>query len=349
MCGLAGFTNVPPFAPGDPRDKRVALARHLGLGVDDRGGHAAGYVSAGAAPGSSVHYGRKIGEWSGASLAFVTDATRGDTTIIHARYATCGKKDAPEQAHPFAVKRPDPATGHERTVLWGCHNGMLDGTHATARAHGRTHDVDSREAFELLADGHVEMIRSLQGYGVLTWIERAQRDRVRLVRLSEDSELVVARTECKALVWASTWKILENALSAAGMRAECTFNVEVGKVYEAHASGEFTYSLHPDIKVAARVYTTSQWAKNYHEFRDDAEWGSDPGDCPTCKSQDTWAFSGMAECSDCGIQWPFDAPDVATDAPHEASDDWDDEAWERWLQAEERALAEGESVGRRCT
>src|SRR5271166_6097969 len=236
MCGLAGFTNVHP-------ERRAVLASALGRGVETRGKHASGYVSTDSLA-RGVRYGRKRGTWTDASRAFVLGATHGVCTIIHARYATCGDKDAAVQAHPFAVKRPH-ADGTLRTVLWGAHNGMLEGTHASAARHERAHDVDSRELFELLADGLVTEIGELSGYGTLAWLENGARDRVRLVRLSDDAELEIVTTECGAIVWASTWEILAAALAAAGMTAKDKYTAEVGRVLEAHADGTLTYSTHP--------------------------------------------------------------------------------------------------------
>src|ERR1019366_6792808 len=162
------YVNVAP-------DKRLALALALGAGVDTRAGHAAGYV---AVHGKAVRYARKVGTWSttkkgaGASARFVRGAA-GDLAIIHGRYATCGDANSLLQAHPFAVQR------NGRTALWGAHNGMIEGAHESAAAHGRTCDVDSREAFELLADGNVKDLAQLPGYGTLAWLDGTLRDRVR--------------------------------------------------------------------------------------------------------------------------------------------------------------------------
>ncbi len=332
MCGLAGFANVTNLAA------RIPLAYHLGIGADDRGGHAAGYVSASLQPGSPIHYGRTLGRWGDTSRAFMAAACAGDLTILHARYATMGRKDVASNAHPFAIKRDG------RTVLWGAHNGMIEGTHATARAHGREHTVDSRELFELLADGKLDALRALQGYGVLTWIERVPAPGaarcVRMVRLTDDAELVVARTECGAIVWASTWEILAPALQAAGMVADVTFTIDTGKVYEAHADGRFTYSHHPNLTLRPRDYGGARYRSAIDYTRDwRAEGLGDLGefdaladDCPVCQAWDTYAFDGEAQCADCGASWPYATPD--------APDAWDGAAWERWIADERRKARE---------
>jgi len=237
MCGLAGFTNVP-----DP-EQRELLILALGLGTDTRGRHSAGYVSAIPRDGANpprIHYGRKSGPWETASEAFLADAGRGTVTVLHSRYATCGTKadhTAEVNAHPFAIRRAD------RTHLWGAHNGMIDNARDSAKSHKRSYPVDSRELFELLADGNLAAIGELEGYGTIAWIERSARDRVRLVKLTPDAELVIGVTECGAAVFASTQHILDEALFVADMKIKTLYECAPGKVLEAHADGRVTYSL----------------------------------------------------------------------------------------------------------
>jgi hypothetical protein len=327
MCGLAGYTNVSP-------DRRLVLAYALGLGTDRRGGHAAGYVSLGATDGR-IHYGRKQGEWSGASRRFLLDAIAGEVTIIHSRYATCGDRDEVSQAHPFAIMREG------RTALWGAHNGMIDGARASAAKHGRPYTVDSEEAFELLADGHLDKIRQLAGYGTFTWIERTPPSegppRVRLVRLTEDAELAIGQTACGALVWASTMRILQSATDAAKMRLTGVYTAETGKVYEACADGTLVYSEQyaDGLTLADRwtaTYAAGAWGDVFDDTPDPGE--GDPGPCPKCGSLDTWAWDEQGQCADCGENWPFVAtvdPDAAWDVAAHAGEDW----WGEYLARKE--------------
>jgi hypothetical protein len=146
--------------------------------------------------------------------------------MMHARYATHGAKDEVTNAHPY------PSVRDGRTALVGMHNGVLGGTYATARQNGRTHTVDSREFFELLADKDYASIRGLDGYGVVTWTVPGETC-VRLLRLSRDSDIVAYRLTCGAIVWASTELIADVAIGYAGLETESELSLsDIGQVYK---------------------------------------------------------------------------------------------------------------------
>ncbi len=222
MCGLSGFIGVP-------KAQAWGLVYGLGAGIDMRGGHAAGYVSV---RNSELRINKKIGEWSDASRKFIRGAAKGDMCMMHARFATCGIRDSVDHAHPFEIRRND------ETILYGAHNGVIyDGAEESAKLNGRTYTVDSREVFELLADGEFEAIRNLQGYGVLTWIEPGA-DHVKMVRLSQNSDIEVCKLRAGGIVWASTSRILHEALDIAGLRATTNYVLpKIGMVYELRANG----------------------------------------------------------------------------------------------------------------
>ena len=318
MCGLAGYVNV------QQGEQRTALVRALGCATDKRGGHAAGYV--GTVEASAVRYGRKLGQWADARAPFIAGAASADLCIIHARYATCGKKDTPLEAHPFAIKRAG------RTALYGAHNGVLQGTAASAARHGRAHDVDSREAFELLADKALdELATEISGYGTLAWIDGTLRDRVRLVTLTEGSDLEICRTACGALVWGSTWDIVHAGLAAAHMVALNGYRVEVGRVLEAHRDGLLTYADHPRVTVSEysrASFRADRVAAAYAAF-DAFDAFDDAPACPACASADTWEDErdGLAYCVKCGHTWTY-TTDVA---------DVDAAAFAAWLTSEREA------------
>lgn len=220
MCGLAGFAGIP-------EDRRLLLVYSLGVGIDSRGGDASGFVTLNDRPVSF----RKPGTWTRASARFSRAAADGDICLMHARLATCGERENPSQAHPFAIKR------WGRTVLWGAHNGMIYDADDSAKANGRSYSVDSKELFELLADGEHIKIQELTGYGVATWIEAGSRH-VNLSKLSDDGEIVVAKVHGGGTVWASTWPILKRATDFAGIKVKSTYKIEeVGRVYEIHTHG----------------------------------------------------------------------------------------------------------------
>jgi len=208
MCGIAGLNGVP-------ERYRPALVASLGAGIDTRGGDAAGYVSVNGV----IRYGRTLGEWSDARQRFHYAAYSGDTTMMHARFKTCGT-GAIEEAHPFAVKRSG------KTILYGAHNGMIYDAQASAKKHDRMFSVDSLELFELMADD--EDFSSLHGYGVITWIKPEERDVIHMARLTTSSDLVVASIVEGGFVYASTKKILEEALFEAKLTIDTYYDIKVG-------------------------------------------------------------------------------------------------------------------------
>src|SRR4051812_41108202 len=144
MCGLAGFAGIKNV------ETRTALVWTLGMGIDERGGHAAGFVSL----GEQLRCHKKLGYWLSAKNRFVEAAASGPICMLHARYATCGKQTI-EEAHPFAIQRDG------RTRLYGAHNGVVYNAWESAKSHGRKIQVDSQEIFECIADGNIKALQKL--------------------------------------------------------------------------------------------------------------------------------------------------------------------------------------------
>lgn len=215
MCGLSGFVGVT-----DP-DKRTSLVIALAVGIDERGGHAAGYVTI----GDALRYGRRVGEWAHAGDRFFQAASSGPVALMHARFATHNNADKETAAHPFAIKRGG------RTVLWGAHNGASHDAWSSAHRNGRTFDVDSRELFELIADGKHAAIGNMYGWGVLSWITRREPHTIKLCVASEGGALEIVKTKCGAIVYASTKEILNGALEFAGLEVVHTYDTVVGVTY----------------------------------------------------------------------------------------------------------------------
>lgn len=226
MCGLAGYVGIKNKA------QRMLLASALGEGIDKRGGHAAGYVSIPSAESpAGIAVGRRIGTWRGAGFAWVEAAAAGEVAMMHARWATHGHKDDLENAHPFTIVRDG------RDVLVGAHNGVLGQTESSAKRHGRKHTVDSRECFELLADGLHDKIRKLSGYGVLTWVTPDSGE-VNLVCLSDNSPITsCVLSDGAGLVWGSTASIVEDALRIAHLGGKEYKEFRSGTVYRMTATG----------------------------------------------------------------------------------------------------------------
>lgn len=240
MCGIAGFTGVT-----DP-DKRLALVTCLGMGVDERGGHAAGFVATDRQ--GHVRFGRTLGEFGKASKRFLSSAAAFDgATLLHARFATLANAADVQCAHPFAVRRD------ERTVLWGCHNGHIEDAYSSATRNRRLFTVDSLEVFELMADGEHEAINRLHGWGTLAWILGTDRTTVRLAMLSQCAQLYICKTECGATVFGSTQAIVRNALAIAGMTFSGSYELTPGTTYLVRPDGCFVDKEAPALEFADRM------------------------------------------------------------------------------------------------
>lgn len=237
MCGLGGYIGIP-------RRSRLPFTAVMGYGIDYRGGHASGYT---VVTDSRVNVGKKLGEWSEASFKFLKSASAGHAAMHHARFATCGKRSVVE-AHPFAVKRDG------KTKLWGMHNGVLSGTYASAWRHKRDHSVDSLELFELLADGlHEEIAKEISGYGTLAWIESDQRDRIKLVRMTDSADLAVAKIEQGGIVYGSTSHIVEAACEGAKLTIKGWFDRHLKPGHVCYITAEGFYSTDERVRLADRV------------------------------------------------------------------------------------------------
>lgn len=259
MCGLSGYIGLPA-------DKQTRLMLVMGLadGIDNRGGHACGYVS--IAEDGDLRYARKKGVWVRARLRFMEGAA-GDICLMHARYATCGNRDSADNAHPFAIRR------NGRIVMWGAHNGMVPDAWESAKRNDRKIEVDSQEIFELLADGDYEGIQSMGGYGVVTWIDADHREHINLARLSSHSEIVVVGIKGGGVVWASTKKILDEALKFADLEADQEFKIdEIGRVYRITPTGVYKSKLNG---VKVNSHFKGKGSRGYSSSTDDVSTPSE--------------------------------------------------------------------------
>lgn len=250
MCGLSGFHQLQIGAL-----QKQLLVWALGEGIDSRGGHASGFLSL---ANKRIRAHRKLGRWgSFDNDRFVASAAAGESLLQHARYATTAARTV-RDAHPFTIKRDG------RTVLHGMHNGIIYDADTSAKKHGRPYTVDSKELFELLADGDYEGIGDLHGYGVIMWVRADSPDRIYVCRLSEDSDFEVANMKGGGLVWASTLKILNGGLAVTGLEIEQLWDVEVGIVHSIH-DGEI--SVHPSFPLTVREERVYRYSSNYLSSR----------------------------------------------------------------------------------
>lgn len=225
MCGLAGYCGVP-------EDKRQALIRALGEGIDARGGHGVGFVAVDA---GSLRYNRKPGKWATAKRKFVRMAA-GYLCMMHSRMATHGAITL-QNAHPFAIRRDG------QPVLWGAHNGIIYDAEESAKKHERDFTVDSRELFNLLADQEYDAIKELSGYGVITWIDAKDPYSVRLVKMTEHGAIHVVKLKGGGVVWASTEWILDRAIKAVGLEVDVVITILEKRVHLINAADGVTPSV----------------------------------------------------------------------------------------------------------
>lgn len=225
MCGVAGYAGLKHY----PYQQREDLTIALGIGIDDRGGHAAGFVGYYGTPKQEFpRLARVLGTWAKASDRFIRRAANAHTLMMHSRFATIGSAADIRNAHPFPIHR------NGKTVLYGCHNGMLEGTIASARVHKRPHSVDSKELFELMADRNYRAVKQLEGYGVITYCYPSSAD-IKLCRIASQSDIVLCELEQGGFVWASTSSILGEGLGYAGLKPARVVKLEVGQVYSIGA------------------------------------------------------------------------------------------------------------------
>lgn len=271
MCGISGWVGVEDYKT------RYALALVLGMGIDKRGGHAAGFASYGLETDTGkISVCRKEGQWESAKDRFIRRAASGTTCLQHARYATCGKRHVTE-AHPFTIRRDGKAK------LYGAHNGMVYNADESAKEHNRKIVVDSEEIFELLADEDYEGIKKLQGYGVITWIDHNNPSVIKVLRLSKNSDFYIVRAKTGGLIYGSTRKIVDDAMDAAGIETEVFYDVEIGQVYTIKPDNLY-FTNTKDIVFAERKwnypsyggytggysnYSPTRYSSRYNHYRAD--------------------------------------------------------------------------------
>ena len=221
MCGIAGFVNVK-----DP-ETRLKLVHYLGHEIDYRGKDASGYISL----NGKVRTGRTLGAWDKASDDFKRNAAAGQHAVLHARYATCDRKDRLQNAHPFSIHRAG------RPILHGVHNGMIPDAWNSAKKHKRTCRVDSKELFELITDDAWDEVTDLSGYGAIAYSYHADPTHIYLGRLSSGADLSIFEAEDGSIIFGSTDWVVKDACKAAGVNLKGAWQVETGVIYTAGDKG----------------------------------------------------------------------------------------------------------------
>lgn len=240
MCGIAGYALLGAV----PKPTRYKLVTELGARIDVRGGHSSGWHDM-----QHGDIGKVTGTWEKSPIKFRAGAASGDSCILHARWATCGDARNPSQAHPFL------ADGKAGTIV-GVHNGVFGGTHLSAGLNGRSHTVDSREFYHLLADGDLKGISHLTGYGALAYRYLSGGiPGVHLVRLTPGSDMVCYSLEEGGYVYGSTAPIVLGAIKAVGLHASGEYEVRAdGRPTVLRADGVYHMAKAEPIKLASSGY-----------------------------------------------------------------------------------------------
>ena len=241
----------------------MALVYGLGLGIDQRGGHAAGFL--GRTTNSGIRAHKVTGTWDGASNRFFESAFSCESLIMHARFATCGTKDSVRDAHPFTIKRDG------RTVLHGVHNGVIYNADTSAKRNGRDYTVDSLELFHLLADGRTEEIQNLFGYGTIAYMRPGSEDTY-LTRLTSSGDLEVALLKGGGVVFGSTQDIVLMGCELAGLHVRHFYkDTDPGRTYLVRPEGLFE-TEETGIKLSGGF----RWGSSWYGNEDAWDWANTP-------------------------------------------------------------------------
>lgn len=247
------------------KEHREDLTTALGWCIDSRGGDAVGFVT--HTEKDTTQYGRRIGTFWKSPKRFLSVASDGDVCLLHSRYTTSGNKDDPQHAHPFAIKRDG------KTVLFGAHNGVLYDALLSAKRHGRNYTVDSKELFELLADGDLDGIQRIHGYGVVTWT-KPKEHLIYISSLSTHADIEVCDLKEGGYVYASTQNILKSAIDVAGLHIDGFYRLpDPGHVFTVCPDGI------SDTNITGVKVGTFQWDNRsysgyggYADYSDSRDW-----------------------------------------------------------------------------
>lgn len=221
MCGLFGYILKKPAG--------TRLAVLLAHYADQRGGQAWGYQHP---TSGAVTKGLKRIMRHSKHLAQLSQV------MAHTRLATQGA-NVVDNAHPFTFD-----------AITLAHNGQIfNGS--------PKYTVDSMELADRVANGMA--LDDLEGYGVITWTNKAERGKIYLCKMTESGSIAVAKT-VRGTVYASEKSAVASACEAAELKIKHFYQIDVGTVYFLDGSGVYTTAL-PKLTLSARSsrFSGTEW------------------------------------------------------------------------------------------
>lgn len=238
MCGIAGFS----LSERDRINAR-SLGHHLLAAIESRGSHASGYAFSQAG-----RVGLHKDALPGSQLPMTAMPRRAKTAIFHTRYATQGKPEINENNHPVVSPGGTIALTHNGVISndWRFRKNRFSSSYTSSNKSGDEFDipqVDSAVIPALLERYGVDSFADLEGYAAVAWLD--DTDEVPTLHLARllYSPVYYTWTPGGSFIYASTEKLLTEALAAAGVPFGAVFEMQEGEYFRitngwVMASGE---------------------------------------------------------------------------------------------------------------
>lgn len=231
MCGIAGFS-LSEHSKVNAR----ALAHHLLAGIETRGSDASGYAYS-SGNGTGVHKDRIPGSQLPLS-GLPRDAKQ---AILHTRLATQGSVYDNRNNHPVISPKGDVAL---------VHNGVISNDDMFRRQFSGLPAVDSSVLPALIERDGIDGLADTAGYAAIAWLDGSPGYDPEILHVARISISPVAYTWLRdgSFVWASTTRILGEALLDAGLYHGHIFEMGEGDYFQVRRG--VIYVFRDDIEMA---------------------------------------------------------------------------------------------------
>ena len=221
MCGIFGFAKKH----NSQNDRQIDILRDVLTNLADessvRGKDSTGFAV--MTPDSRRTY-KSLSDSSSLVRAEdwnkLIDEVNRDTTIVigHVRLATHGTVNI-RNAHPFTIGE-----------VVGAHNGVIYNYNKLAKSMGKEVEVDSEVIFASLNKNEMnKAFTDIDGDFAVTWVKDSNKV-IHLAREYNRPMCVAYWKKAKILFWASTEKIMKQALKRAGLKISIS-EVEEDKIF----------------------------------------------------------------------------------------------------------------------